>query len=75
MLLASAPATTLARDRSDTAAAPTGRIRKEFVMRILYLAALSIALLAASPAAAGRSGGATLEFNPNAAPAWSWANA
>jgi hypothetical protein len=43
-------------------------------MRIVPLAALSIALLAASSAGAGRSSGATLEFNPNAAPAWSWAN-
>ena len=43
-------------------------------MRIVSLAALCFALLVASPAGAGRSSGATLEFNPNAAPAWSWAN-
>jgi len=44
-------------------------------MRIVYLAAICFALLTASAAGAGgRSSGATLEFNPNAAPAWSWAN-
>jgi hypothetical protein len=42
-------------------------------MRLVYPAVLAAVLLFASPAGAGRSG-ATLTFEPNAAPAWSWAH-
>jgi hypothetical protein len=43
-------------------------------MRFASLVALMAALLLASSAGAQRGSGAKLEFHPNAAPAWSWAN-
>jgi hypothetical protein len=43
-------------------------------MRFASLVALLALMMLASSAGAQRGSGASLEFHPNAAPAWSWAN-
>lgn len=43
-------------------------------MRFASLVAILALALLASSAGAERGSGASLEFHPNAAPAWSWAN-
>lgn len=43
-------------------------------MRFLSLVAFLTAMVLASSVGAQRGSGATLEFHPNAAPAWSWAH-
>jgi hypothetical protein len=43
-------------------------------MRFATLVAILALTMLASSAGAQRGGGASLEFHPNAAPAWSWAH-